>query len=601
MDEHQIRRLIQDVEAGRAGRRHFIRTMAALGVGAPMAAHMLGGAGMAWAQSPGAASAPARRGGGGALRLLYWQAPSSLNPHLALGVKDVAASRLFHEPLAAFDPDGALVPVLAAEVPSLQNGGVGRDGTWVVWNLKGGVTWHDGRPFTADDVVFTWQYAADPATAATTVGVYGDLDRVEKLGDHQVKVVFKKPTPFWAQAFCGGGGMLIARHVFEPYRGARSRESPANLRPVGTGPFRIVDFRPGDLVKADLNPAYHVANRPFFDTVEIKGGGDAVGAARAVLQTGEYDFAWNTQVEDDVLRRLEQAGRGRIAISPGSGIEHVRLNFSDPWREVDGERSSAKAPHPILGDAAVRTALGLLVDRGTIQAEIFGRQGRATGNFLNVPARFAAPGARPEFSVERASQVLEAAGWRRGGDGVRTRDGKRLKLVFQTSINGPRQKAQAIIKQACARAGVDLELKAVVASVFFSADPGNPDTVNRFEADLAMYAVLMGSPDPQRFMEQFTSWRIASRDNKWSGSNNVRWRSDEYDRLWRSAEAEMDPVKRAALFIRMNDLVVRGGVVVPLVLRNEVTAVGRALQGVNVSPWDGELWNIASWHRGPRP
>jgi peptide/nickel transport system substrate-binding protein len=598
MDEHELRELIHHVAAGRLSRRRVIQALTALGLTGPMAAALLPAHDTARAQSPGVAAGPAGRGGGGGpLKLLYWQAPTGLNPHLAVGVKDLAAARLFYEPLAAFDPDGRLVPVLAAELPGPDNGGVARDGTWVTWRLKRGVSWHDGRPFTADDVVFTWQYAADPATAATTLGAYRDLERVERLADDAVKVIFKQPTPFWAQVFCGGGGLLLPRHHFDAYRGARSREAPANLRPVGTGPFRIVDFRPGDHVRGEVNPGYHVPGRPFFDTVELKGGGDAVGAARAVLQTGEYDFAWNVQVEDDVLRRLEQGGRGRVAIAPGSGIEHIRVNFSDPRREVDGERSSVRAPHPILSDPAVRAALGLLANRSVIQEQIYGRQARATGSFLNVPARFAAPGTRGEFSVERASETLEAAGWRRQGDGVRAREGRRLALLFQTSINAPRQKAQAIIKQTCARAGIDLELKSVLASVFFSADPGNPDTASRFEADLQIYAVLMGSPDPQRFMEQFASWRIASRENKWSGSNNTRWRSDEYDRAWRAAESEMDPARRAALFIRMNDLVVRAGVVVPLVLRNEVSAVGRALRGVEVSAWDGELWNVAAWHR----
>ncbi len=574
----------------RLGRRAFVRALAAGGLAPALGA--LAGAGTAARAQPGAGG---RRGGGGALRLLYWQAPTILNPHIATGAKDLAGSRVFYEPLAEFDTEGRLVPILAADIPSVENGGVAPDGTWVVWTLKRHVSWHDGKPFTADDVVFNWEYAADPATAATSLGLYRDLKRVERVDDHRVRVVFAQPAPFWAEPFCGSGGLLIPRHVFAPYRGAASREAAANLKPVGTGPYRFADFRPGDTLRAAVNPAYHVAGRPAFDTLEIKGGGDAVSAARAVLQTGEYDFAWNVQAEDALLRRLEEGGKGRVVIVPSSAPEHIRLNFADPWREVDGERAHPGTRHPLLSDPAVRRALALVVDRDAIAREIYGRQGEATANFLNLPTRFRSPNTRWEWSVERAGQVLEAAGWRRGADGIRAKDGRKLKLVFQTSINAPRQKTQAIVKQAAARAGIDVEIKSVVASVFFSSDAGNPDTVSHFYADLQMYAVFMGRPDPQRFMEQFTSWQIASRANKWARSNNTRWRSEEYDRLWRAAERELDPARRAQLFIRMNDLVIAEGVVIPLVLRRETAAVSNRLAGVDLTPWGSNLWNLHEW------
>src|SRR5437016_1334041 len=172
MDEQTLRELIEDVRAGRWSRRGFVQAMVALGLTAPMAAQMLAHAGVVQAQPKEPVFTPTRRGGGGPLKVLWWQAPTLLNPHFATGTKDQDASRIFYEPLASFDAEGNVVPILAAETPSLQNGGLAKDGTWVVWRLKRGVTWHDGRPFTADDVVFNWEYAADPATAATTIGSY---------------------------------------------------------------------------------------------------------------------------------------------------------------------------------------------------------------------------------------------------------------------------------------------------------------------------------------------------------------------------------------------------------------------------------------------
>ena len=564
-------------------RRAFVRAMVALG---------LGQAGLAQAAPREPGWVPVRRGGGGALRTLWWQAATMLNPHLSLGLKDVDGARLCYEPLVAFDADGAIVPVLVREVPSVEDGTLSRDGLSMTWRLRSNVTWQDGRPFGADDVIFTWEYAADPASGASTFATYDRVQRMERLDDHTVRVIFKRPTPFWAQV----GGLVIPRHVFQPWRGARAREAPANLKPIGTGPYRIVDFRPGDVIRAELNPHYHVPNRPFFDTVEVKGGGDAVSAARAVLQTGEYDYAWNLQVEDDVLQRMERGGKGRIVTVLGGSIEHVLVNQTDPRREIDGERSSVKSVHPFLTDPGVRAALRLLVDRAAVQTEIYGRGGVATGAYLNAPARFRSPQTDWEFSVEKASQALEAAGWRRGPDGVRAREGVRLKAVLQTSVNAPRQKTQAIIKQAAARAGIEVELKSVAASAYFSSDPANPDTASHFYADLQMYAIVMGAPDPEGLMRQFTSAEVASRANQWQRRNVARFRSDEYDRLFRAAEVEMDPIKRAALFIRMNDLLVQQAVVVPIVWRGQSAAVSHRLKDVSLSGWAPDFWRLASWH-----
>jgi peptide/nickel transport system substrate-binding protein len=597
MDEHALRALLDEVKAGRLSRRSFMETMLAVGLTAPLVAQMLGSVGIAAAQSARPALTPTRRGGGGLVKTLWWQAPTLLNPHFANGTKDQDASRVFYEPLASWDPDGNLVPVLAAELPTLQNGGVARDGTAVTWKLKRGVTWHDGKPFTADEVVFNWEYAADPATPAVTSGSYTDIQRIDKLDSHTVKITFKKATPVWADAFVGIRGMIIPKHLFEGFRGAKAREAPTNIRPVGTGPYRHVDFKPNDSVRAELNPSYHVPNRPFFDQVEIKGGGDAVSAARAVIQTGEYDYAWNMQVEDEILKRMEQGGKGRVDMTVSGNMEHVQGNMTDPSREVDGERSSAKTTHPLLSDPAVRQAIGLLVDRAAIHEQIYGRLGQATANFLNAPARYASRNTRWEFSVDKANQVLEAAGWKRGGDGVRAKDGKRLKMVFQTSINAPRQKTQAIIKQAAAKAGIELELKSVVANVFFGSDPANLDTYPHFITDLQMYTTTGQSPDPQVFMNQFVSWEIASKANKWAGRNITRFRNDEYDRRWRAAESEMDPVKRAAHFIRMNDIVIQNGIVVPVLWRNRVQAVSNRLRGTDVTGWDSDFWHLAYWYR----
>jgi peptide/nickel transport system substrate-binding protein len=592
MEERELRGLIDRVKTRRLPRRSFLRRMAAVGLTAPMANQLLAAAGVAMAQTtPG--YAPTRRGGGGTLKVLWWQAPTLLNPHFATGTKDSDGARIFYEPLASWDPTGNLVAVLAAELPTLDNGGLAEDGRSVTWKLKQGVQWHDGAPFTAEDVVFNWEYARDPATAAVTSGTYRDI-QVEKVDQHTVRVLFDKPQPFWADAFVGTNGQIIPKHLFESYAGEKSREAPANLRPVGTGPYRFKDFKPGDMILGEINPAYREPNRPYFDAIELKGGGDAVSAARAVLQTGEYHYGWNMQVEDEVLKRLEASGKGTIVITPGGSIEHIQLNSTDPWTEVDGERSSIKTTHPTLSDPAVREALALLIDRDSVGKYIYGRTGTATANYINNPERYRSNNLTYEFNIEKAIGILENAGWRMGPDGIRAKNGKQLKYVFQTSINQPRQKTQAIVKQACEKAGISIEIKAVTASVFFSSDTANTDTYPHFYTDLQMYNTGPTRPDPGIWMQAFVSTEVAGKANKWQGRNITRWRNAEFDELYGAAEAALDPIKRAALYIRMNDLVVTKRVVIPVVYRPTVAARSLKLQATP-SGWDSTFWALHDW------
>lgn len=594
MKEAQLRDMIARVRGGSLSRRAFIQRVGALGLAAPLAGQLLSWHGVSMA-APAPEPLPANAQRGGPLRLLSWQGPTLLNPHFAIGSKDQEASRVFYEPLAGWDPEGRLLPILAAEVPSVENGSVSPDATSVTWKLKPNVKWHDGHPFTADDVVFNWQYASDPSTATITIGSYKDA-HVEKVDDLTVRVSFDKSTPFWADAFVGVIGLIIPKHLFEQYKGPKSREAPGNLKPVGTGPYRFVEFRPGDVLKAERNPDYHMPGRPYFDTLEIKGGGDAVSAARAVLQTGEYDYAWNMLVEDTLLKRMEISGQGTLEIIYGGNIEFIQLNPTDPRKEVDGERSSIKTAHPLFSDPAVRQAMSMLIDRKSIQKYIYGRLGRPVRNFINAPERFVSHNIPIEYSLDKANAILDKAGWKRGADGVREKDGKRLTLLFQTSINAPRQKTQAVIKQACREAGIEIELKSINASVYFSADLANPESNTKFYADMQMYTQSMTEPDPQKFLTQFVSWEVASKANGWQGRNVLRWRNEKFDALFNEASREIDPVRRAAIYIEMNDLVVGGNNLQPLLHRAAVSARNNKITPF-LSGWDNSLWRLPDWYR----
>lgn len=297
-----------------------------------------------------------------------------------------------------------------------------------------------------------------------------------------------------------------------------------------------------------------------------------------------------------MLKRMETGGKGKVIAVPAGDLEFIILNPTDPWTEVDGERSSVKTKHPTLSDPKVREAINLLIDRDSIQKFIYGRGGTATASFINEPARFKSKKLTYEFNIDKANKILDEAGYARGADGIREKDGKKLKYVFQTSINAPRQKTQAIIKQACQRAGIDVELKSVDSSVFFSSDVANPDTYTKLYCDIAMFTSVQPQPDPERFLRQLISSEVTTKENKWQGRNISRHTDPEVDKIYHAAQKELDPAKRAALIMKADEVFCSAHVILPLLSR-KIVAVSANNLIPDISAWDTTTWNIGAWYR----
>ena len=533
------------------------------------------------------------------LHLIYWQAPTILNPHLSNGLKDSEASRITLEPLASFDKTGNIVLFLAAEEPTLENGGVAKDGKSVIWKLKQNVQWSDGTPFKAEDVVFTYEFVSNPDVGATTAGAYELVESVEAIDDYTVKVNFKQINPAWFLVFMGVEGMILPKHMFEAYNGRDAREAPANLMPVGTGPFQAKSFKPGNTVIYQPNPRYRDIDTLSFRRIELKGGGDATSAARAVLQTGDADFAYGIQVEAPILKQLEAAAQGQVVTSFGARVERILINFTNPHKETKaGERASVEFLHPFFNDPQVRQAFNLTIDRDTIATQLYGPTGKATANFLVAPESYQSSNTSYSFDLEKAAALLDQAGWKDTNDnGIRDKDGMEMKLLFQTSVNSVRQKTQEIIKQALESIEIKVELKSIDPSIYFASNPANTETNAHFYADLQMFMTGNTNPDPGAYMKTYTCDEIAQKTNNWSKGNYSRYCNPDYDRLWRQATTELNPEKRRQLFIQMNDLLVKEAIVFPLVHRADTAAVSKRLVGVDPTPWDLHTWNIADWRR----
>lgn len=547
------------------------------------------------------------------LRLFYWQAPTILNPHLTSGFKDMDAARITYEPLASFDAEGNLIPFLAAEIPSLENGGVGSDGKSVTWKLKPGVMWSDGHPFTADDVLFTYEFVTNPDFNVITTGNYSAIEAVEMVDDLTLTVHFKDMTPFWANVFVGRNGMILPRHIFEAYNPAEIQEAAANLKPVGTGPYRIVEYKTEDMliigddmvnrirILYEPNPFFWQNRTPPFQRIELLGGGDVMMAARSVSVEGTADFAWNLQMEPAKLKDMEHGEHGRIVAIPGHLVERILVNFSDPNKETEtGERSSLRFPHPLFNDKRVRQALAHAINRDAIAA-LYGDTAEPTTNILVSPSKYDSPNTTNlyPFDLERAAELLDAAGWNdTDGDGIRDKNGMKMSLLFQTSVNTIRQQTQEIVKNALEQIGVEVTLKFIDASVFFSAAPDNTNNLWHFYADLEEYYTGNWSPDPVAHWSNLKCDKIPQEANEWKGGGNMgRWCHPDYDALWDKGAGELDPEKHTQLLIQMNDMVVEEVVLIPLVRRAEIHGISKTLDGIEFTPWDAATWKIKDWKR----
>ena len=550
----------------------------------------------------GGTAAHAERGTDGDLKALFWQAVSTLNPYLSAGTKEVYASSIVIEPLARYDEKGELVPWLVTEIPTVENGGVAKDLLSMTWKIKPGVKWSDGTAFTAEDVIFTWKYCTAPDGGCAQAAQYEGVKNVEAIDPNTVKITFTEPKPYPYSAFVGAQSPVIQAKQFKDCVGAKAPGcTAANFGPIGTGAFMVADFKPNDVITFKANPNYRDPAKPAFASITLKGGGDAASAARAVLETGEYDYAWNAQVEPEVLQTMLAAGKGRLEISFGTQVERINLNHFNADPSLGAKRSTKEAgPHPSLKDPAVRRALSLAIDRDIIVEAGYGQSGRATCNILPAPEVVASTKNDSwclKQDIEGANKLLEDAGWKKGSDGIRAKDGVRLSYLYSTSTNSVRQATQELVKAMWAEIGVDAELRNASASVFFGGDPASQDTFQKFYADVEMYTNNFDGTDPEKYMAEWLCDKIPGPANGWQGQNIPRYCNPDYDKLVSELSRTADLDKRAAIAKQLNDMLTEEGAHIALVHRGDQSSFAVTLEGIKMNSWDSQVWNIADWSR----
>jgi len=614
-------KLFTQLNAGEISRRTFIERATALGIGggvamyaasvaaqtpaaSPDASSSGGGAGMAsGTPRPTEGTEGQERASGGELKIIQWQAPSSMLAHAVGGDKDILAFSLVLEPLMHYGEDAGLLPNLVTEVPSFENGLLAEDLSSVTFHLLPDVLWSDGEPLTSADIRFTWEWAMNPDNASTSTDVFSKIASIETPDDLTAVVTFNDSNPLWYASFSGNAqGSVLPEHVLKD--GGQEANTAFSLKPVGTGPFVVDEFSVNDQAYYSANQNYREPNKPFFANVLLKGGGEASAAARAVLQTGEYHFAWYLQVEPNLLRDLEAAGKGKLIVYPGVYAERIHINFSDPNTEVDGQRSQKDTPHPFFSDPAVREAMRLGIQRDKLANELFlgGDQETAAKDVISGIPSLVSPNTTWEFNPEKAAQVLEDAGWVMDGN-VRKKDGISLEIRYVTTTNQVRQKIQAVVKQDLENIGFNVSIENVDGSIYFDSSAGNDQNTGHFYYDMNMHQTGAGAPTPIAFMENWYAGpdgsNISQKENNWSGQNTQRYQNPDYDVLIESLQSETDPAVLTELFIQLNDILVNDGAVIPLVQVAEKSAAATWLNEANFSfgPFGYNYWNIANWNR----
>ncbi len=604
----QITNIHDRLKRGTLSRRGFLAQATALGMSAAGAAWLAGGGNPAAAQTPvatpqGNSEPPVfgteglERGAAGELRVLWWQAPTVLNPHL----NGDAGAQFVLEPLLSYAPDSSIIPVLVEATPTVENGLLAEDFSTVTFTLLEGLLWSDGEPVTSRDIQFTWQWITEPANASTSFNQWATISDVEIVDDRTVTIHFEVGAVNWYDPFTNDLiGALLPAHAFG--------DDPTNpndafqTAPIGTGPYVLESFTPNDQGVYVANENYRYPNKPYFSRILVKGGGDAVAAGRAVLQTGDFDWAWNIQADPEVLADLENGSKfGYLFQTTGVTREALYINFSDPNTDVDGERSHKDQPHPVLSDIAVREAIALGIHRELIAEQLYGDASLVPSNNLSGIEFYDSPNTSWEYNAEKAAQVLEDAGWTLDGS-VRKKDGVELKINILASVNSVRQKTQAILKQNLETIGFAVDIPQVDSTVFFDSTPGNEQNLYKMYFDIGLWSSGPNTKVPVTWMGNWYAGEndanIAQKSNNWQGYNVQRWRNADYDAAYEALRTATSEDEAQQLLWEMNDLTINDYAIIPLVLRPFYTAISNRLEQRNQAfenPFTGYFWNIENW------
>ncbi|RMF49411.1 MAG: peptide ABC transporter substrate-binding protein [Chloroflexota bacterium] len=479
----------------------------------------------------------------------FAQEPDSMNGFYSAMAFAQWANDLVQASLYDFSDKLEPVLVLAAEVPTRENGGISEDFTEYTVKLKPGLKWSDGKPLTAEDLVFTYQMIKDPANNMVQGGSIRDaLESVELVDETTFRLKFNAPKPF-PEDLIGSPGLstILPAHVFRPIYEANGtiENAEENQNPkVFSGPYILREWKRGESMLFEANPNY-VFGEPKIKRVLIRFFPDT-DSQYAALAAGQLDFVPNVS-EGDLPRVAASNPDLKLVTVFGGYIESLWLNLQE-------EGKGPRAGHPALKDVRVRRALRLAIDRETITRELLAGATKPTDSiYAGSPFENKELGVTP-YDPEAAAALLDEAGWVVGADGVREKDGVKLELRYSTTTAGWRNNIQAVIQQQLAKVGVSVILEKYPASEYFGTYANN-GVVASGQFDIGQFAnnTALTNPANVTVDESLSCAQIVSDENP-SGNNWTGFCNAEMDSLSQVTKTSLDPEERLRAAYRIQEI-----------------------------------------------
>jgi peptide/nickel transport system substrate-binding protein len=500
--------------------------------------------------------------------LAFSQEVTVLHPLMTANEVDQGVWWNLFTPLWLLDAQGKFVPMLAKAVPTLENGGISADGlTWRV-ELRSDVKWHDGKPLTAEDVRYSMALMKNPAFRARNRTAFELIATVSVEGDNVI--TWKLKEPYAPLTSVLSWTFIVPAHILSQDPDPNSPKFAA--APIGTGPYRFVSRKTGDHVILEANPNYF-GKPPGLNRLIFKYVPD-LNAMYTQFKTGEIDYIGLQGIPTNFYKEATALRGRRVHTAHKPSVENLTLNLG----------------HPALADKAVRKALNIAIDRQAICDQVYDGLPKPANSYL-VPTHWAynANLPKPEFDPKKAAAMLDQAGWVRGPDGIRVKNGVRLSFTNSTVTgNQLRAQTQQLIADDFKKIGVEMQIKNLVAAVLWA------DFWRNSEFDSLLTAPTYTIASDPDVTHRFGSGAIPKETK--TGSNVSQYKSPGVDALLAKGRQEYNVAKRKEIYAKVQELIMDDLPFLPLFNSVEIEGTKVGLDGYasNVNTL-ANSWNASSW------